>query len=827
MRSSRCLTRASRARRWKGCIPPPHSPRPVSTSAPAPEYTTSFPLHYQSNHNHNNHHYPPSRTLASDTETPPTAQEDRTYPTTEQLIDEDASFEQIHRSIWRGHLRGPSRSRESKRHLVPASNETCRRLEDARGPRPWRELDWNNERVWKKGLQRVRSGDWHYQSASAPIPQLLHYKTVDEVRLVWAEQDANTARGEWAPVLLSLLATDLRQACLFLQAVYPLSEPPLAALSDAIIHIYTALEGTHAPRYREHVAEHLCDAVIYLLREHPDAGRDLLRQQDIYMLQKQIPPRRLDELYDELREAGVELNSYTLMHVASSLARDPALKRKALEIMAVGLARLRSGAEGGHADQDVLRRRRWASVFTTILMSTRLSVTAARDVISPDEVWDFAVENGITPNTIQLTALVQSLCAIGRVDAAWQAFDMFSHGGNMRVDLKLSSTLLQGSKLSGSLPHILRALELIAETREVDAIVGNNILHLVLTLAMSDSARGKILSSFPLLLRVYSRMFRPEALEAMIPARLRDVVDLDAALEDVVLVPGFASSLEKLFKGWRGGLLEPTPATLEVMVLSWICSLKRGFKGPALIAFYGHYRAMLRERHPVAVEMVKTRNSVIHDMIIKEMSSSPANLRTALEVIADMLRDHEEPPGHHHHHHHHAAKGEKGAAAAAARLVEEAAADGKGKEVAAAATATATEDKAPAAAPAAADPVHPRPSSWTWNILLDAWMRHFKQDNVGRIVSLMKRHGVEPSLVTWNTILSRAAQRKNTQLAVRSAQEIREGGYEPNEWTVRAFSRLAEKEMFLTEMQGGKWMGGGLGHSGEEGEAGDRGKSDG
>src|SRR5690606_6544625 len=144
---------------------------------------------------------------------------------------------------------------------------------------------------------------------------------------------------------------------------------------------------------------------------------------------------------------------------------------------------------------------------------------------------------------------------------------------------------------------------------------------------------------------------------------------------------------EKLFAAQKGRLMEPTVATLEVMVLSWICSLKQGFKGPALIAFYGHYRGMLKQRHPVAVEIVETKNSIIHDMIIKGMGTSSTHLRSALEVIGDVLRDHEEPT--------HSSSRARG------RMSGEEA----GK----------------------AEPVHPRPTTWTWNILLGAWLQHFKQ----------------------------------------------------------------------------------------------------
>ncbi|KAL2110750.1 hypothetical protein VUR80DRAFT_732 [Thermomyces stellatus] len=532
-------------------------------------------------------------------------------------------------------------------------------------------------------------------------------------------------------------------------------------MTDSIRHICSSIWRASEPD-RSSGAEFLCDAVIHILREHPDRG-ELLRQRDVYRLQKLLPPGRLAELYDEMCRAGVYLHHYTLMQIATSLAKEPSLKRRALDILVVGLSRLKNEPEGERLDE--MRRGRWASVFTTILHTSyakvprNSSVPTRSDVPAPDEIWEVALENGLEPNEIQITALVDSLFAVGRGDAAWQVFDMFMEERKMPVPLKLASTLLHGSRMTGNLPHMQRALAILAETGEMDAVLGNDILHLVLRFALADST--KVFSSFRLMQRLYSRMFKSEALDALIPEKLRGVVDPDTSLEDMMLFPGFASHLEKLFAAQKGMLMEPTVATLEVMVLSWICSLKQGFKGPALIAFYGHYRGMLKQRHPVAVGIVEAKNSIIHDMIIKGMGTSSTHLRSALEVIGDMLRDHEEPTQ------------------PSGRVRGSASGEEARK----------------------AEPVHPRPTTWTWNILLGAWLQHFKQESVGRIISLMKKHGVEPTIVTWNTILSRAAARNNTHLAVEAARGIRDGGFEADEWTVNAFSRLRSKETFFYEMQ--------------------------
>jgi len=706
------------------------------------------------------------------------------------------SFQKYDRVLWRDFRpRRESLGPESKRQLNSPSNKQLAINEDSPKTRPQLSEIFLDEVDWKKGLHDVRSGNWYCLPGSLPTVSALTYcRTVEEARAVWENQDPEDARHAWAPVMLALLNDDLLQACRFLQASFPSLNPPLYALQDSIAFIYSSLKLSPATE-KEDVWNALADTIIFLLRNHPDA-RTMFERMDFHALQKRLCPKKLVELYRGLRAVQVQLTTYTLMHIASSLSRDPSLKRMSLEVMAEGLARTRDEP----AKTQELLRKRWSSVFTTILTYSRHSMVDA-EVVSPEEIWHFAIEHGIKPNAIQLTALVQGFCATGQVEAAWQAFDMYSERG-MPVDLKLLTALLQGSKLLGSVSYVIRAITLIAETGNVDGRVGNSILHLVLSMALRDP-NGPI-TSFPLMLRIYSRLFIREPLEAIIPKNLLgDVVREDNVLEDMVLDPAFTSTLDLLCPPGKAPSLEPTIATLEIMVLSWICSLRKEYKSPAIIAFYGHYRKLLQDWHPIATKIVKKRNTVIHDMIVKALTTSSGHLRLALDVVSDMLRD---APAH--------SKSVPTSDSSIISLPKRNSVSASGSSIIPLPTTSLSSSSSSSTNPDSDSststklykkkvpcpgPVHPVPSAWTWNILLDSWMRFNRQDTAGRIVNLMRQHGVEPTIVTWNTILSRAAGVGNIKLAVKSARKIRESGLEPNERTILAFSKLVEKEEFLRE----------------------------
>lgn len=683
-------------------------------------------------------------------------------PTQDYLYEQsDPKFlEELHRRIWgpRELALAQDPASEFEQDLDSPNNKTWEETTVLPELRPSHDLDGSCDAgcdaAWTRGWAEMQTGKLIHYSVSAHTAALFDCETADEALRIWVGQDAQTIEYGWIHPLLTLLSQDVRQACLFLHALCPLSDPPIAAMSDSIRRIRTVLEERREPRGSP-ATDLLCDTVIHILREHPRRDQ-LLTQRDIYSLLKLVSPNRLADLYYEVSHAGVFMHHWTLMTIASTLAEEPTLKRAALDVMVAGLA-LAKNRPDSKLMNDV-RHARWAGIFTTILHTKYtpgprlLLAPKNRDAIGPEEIWEIGLEHGLDPNPIQIGALVDSLFAVGRADAAWDAFDMYIGEKGMPVSMKLATVLLHGSRMTGRLPFIQRALGVVAETGEIDEILGTEILHLVISLAMADST--KIFSSFRLMQRLYSRMFRAEALDELIPEKLRGVVDPDSSLEDMLLFPGFADPLDKLFATQKGMLMDPPVSVLEAMVMSWVCSLKQGFKGPALIAFYGHYRGMLKLGHPIAVQIVQERNSIIHDMIIKGMGTSASHLRSALEVIGDMLHDNEEP-----------AQPSGGARAGMRR------------------------------------PVQQRPTKWTWNILLNSWLQHYRQESVGRIVDLMKKHGVEPTLVTWNTILAKAAQKNNTQLALGASREIRDGGFNPDEWTVSAFARLPDREMFLHEMQ--------------------------
>jgi pentatricopeptide repeat protein len=186
----------------------------------------------------------------------------------------------------------------------------------------------------------------------------------------------------------------------------------------------------------------------------------------------------------------------------------------------------------------------------------------------------------------------------------------------------------------------------------------------------------------------------------------------------------------------------------------------RGFQQPYdIIAFYSRFCTILRNGDPVAVRLVQEQGTLVHDIVIKALVERSGMLRVALDVIGDMLRD---------------------ATAAAARS----ATFSKGN---------ATNVTLP--------PLHPAPSVYTWSILLNGFLFHRQRQQAERIVYMMRAHGIEPNLVTWNTLVAGYARDQQVSKTVRALQKLEAAGYEADEFTIRAFSYLKNKEGALRKME--------------------------
>jgi hypothetical protein len=613
-----------------------------------------------------------------------------------------------------------------------------------------------------------------------PPERLAVFRTVDEARDAWESQPADWCNEAWGPVMYSLLMADLDRACMFLHASNFVSRPTWSHVEAVAGHVSGKLPMLAAEKRRA-VAGRLVDAMVSVLesRDHPSTAPTTwaIPLGNWYNILRDAETEQLARLHHAMEAGRLGLECIPCMVLASRLSEDPTRKKLALDIFEKAV-----GANDGAADARAAGRQAKIAqkILTKILMpvnggmsaatpSTRPGTEAPRSrgrelQITPDHLWDFSLRTAFPVNEIHVTALMQSLF-LGH-DGAWQAwrvFDTFT-GHGIPASRPMKAVLLEGSKNSGDRRFILRALSTMAsdpDEQPLTTLLRNNILHAFFTLSFTqksvrfeDHGRGvrpRVLWSYPIMLALYRKLFAVGPLLDIIPPSFEEFLSAPAEKHKVTALHGVPETLDALLRMHTDGPpMPPSQATLHIMIMSFLLSVRSDMRAGALLAFYGHFRSLLTARHPLALALVRNDASRVHDSIIKVLGNSIPSARASLDIISDMLHE----AGH-----------------------------------------------AREPASATARPPHPRPTKWTWNILLDSWLRKVSQDSAGSIVGMMRKHGVNPNLVTWNTIMMRAATERNTVLAVRAAQRIRETGFEPDAITMQAFSMLHDKEEFLALMQ--------------------------
>ena len=89
------------------------------------------------------------------------------------------------------------------------------------------------------------------------------------------------------------------------------------------------------------------------------------------------------------------------------------------------------------------------------------------------------------------------------------------------------------------------------------------------------------------------------------------------------------------------------------------------------------------------------------------------------------------------------------------------------------------------------------PSVYTWSIMLYNFFRHQRLDAAEKVVQLMQTNGLTPTRVTWTTLLQGYALMQDQRKVMKTLDEMKEAGFEHDEWTVRAMSHLENKKALL------------------------------
>ncbi|EOO03515.1 putative pentatricopeptide repeat protein [Phaeoacremonium minimum UCRPA7] len=337
---------------------------------------------------------------------------------------------------------------------------------------------------------------------------------------------------------------------------------------------------------------------------------------------------------------------------------------------------------------------------------------------------------------------------------------------NIEPDAHLYSIMLNGAKLCQDFGSIRRVADLAHSANVRDPIVWNDLLHSIFVSSLIEARKKnmkppRVLPVFGPMLRLYSRFFDTKPLEPLFLGDLKHMQDANAARWM------FNDKLKSFWDNFpaldANELLEPTSSTLGIMVLGFVRSLSKPYD---MIAFYSHFRKLVKDGNPVALRIIQEQGTLVHDIVIKALLERQGLLRVGLDVVSDMLKD-----------------------AATAAAVQQ--------SPPLMAAEHSPEPNVTSVSPAK----HPAPSVFTWSILLNGFMYHRLHHQGESILHLMRRHGISPNIVTWNTIAAGYARLQRVDRTVRALQRLESAGFEADDFTLRAFSYLKNKGRAIAQME--------------------------
>lgn len=205
------------------------------------------------------------------------------------------------------------------------------------------------------------------------------------------------------------------------------------------------------------------------------------------------------------------------------------------------------------------------------------------------------------------------------------------------------------------------------------------------------------------------------------------------------------------------------------MMRAYIRSLRHPYD---LLAYYQFFKSRLEDQSkdpslPSAKRLVKNQRSLIHDTLILAMTEHKELSRPALQIFGDMLKDQLQ------------------------RL----------KNASSDTTSKSNGHVEIGDGIVAAAPVHPAPTVLTFTILLRGLMNNRDRVLIEQVIQIMHENGVEPNLVTWNTLTSGYAAMQDVPKTVSTLQDMEAAGFKPNLYTFKAFGRLRNQTQALQMME--------------------------
>lgn len=664
------------------------------------------------------------------------------------------------------------------------------------GPSPV--ADSQREQSVVEDLGRPGPSVSYYSEVREELAELLALGDEDAIREEWGSRTREDRETSWPRFVLAALAFSPRSACLFLRATYDASVCPIHVVHDVVWFLIRR----PAVAQSDAAAQDLCDLVTFLLRHARQKGFQL-RQWDIFQIMSNVSSdEAVHLLYQQLVIYQHPLHHFTRLQFAKRFGETAVFKPTAFEILEFLVQSKELDVNSPHA----------AALCTTILTPSKRALEEAFEpgrFIEGTEMSEMTtkyserlLQLGFNPNLITYSVLIRDLIQRKEVQTALDVHKIMA-SQELKPDALLYSFLLNGAKTSHSwLPmHMLVQQAFLDEIK--DPVVWNELLHTVFMAYLGEMRRQRGrrkpgMPAFHPMLKLYANIFKPDLLRKFIPADVDYLVKADLHVSNLWQCEKQAFLLAYRTPSWSSrGLLDPGYDTLTLVILGYINSLSNP---QSILDFYLHFRQLLDRGDRDARDLVAKSETRVYDYVLRALLQWREHLGTCVGIVSDMLKLSGQSP----------VSEQSMQSIASLRLSSRAA---------------ATADDVSPGPPADDLPLeklslltdlpitnpseepkksfrHPPPSIHTWSILINGLMFHREADRAERVMEIMQENGVQPSLVTYNTLIAGYANAQNVRKTVKTLQRLEGAGLESDDFTFKAWAYLTDKESALELMEG-------------------------
>jgi pentatricopeptide repeat protein len=632
--------------------------------------------------------------------------------------------------------------------------------------------DWDHKfyTVWKY-LERTKRKRLPYRSTR--LDTLLRFETVEEMRSWWLAIPKAKRETGWPVLMLAAMTYHPGRVAQMLEATLDPSVTPSWAVADVFCFITKWSSTLPHDRQREQQAA-LPGLLLHLLGNSPPRHFQL-QQWVLGRILSVCEPGSAAEIWKALRQYEHSLHWNTKLKLASIIAKDGKGRLAALQLFEEVL-------KGGGVDINDHRCAALASTLFTPPPRTRGggrgSPVEAQLVA---EAFERIVGIGVSLNVVTYTAMIRTLCLTDQLNTAWKVYDIMRDQGT-EMDPHVFSILLNGAKRAGCLDSTIRVIEDASADALRTPHVWTDLIDTILKTATEEtrsrSPEGPVaIPAFYSMLLVYAKFFKLEPLQRLIPLDLGNYLaegDRDSRSDDWQWKAKLGLLIDELPAFPPNELAEPDVQALGLMLIGYV----RSFAAASpVMSFYSHFRNLLRNRDPVAIALVG-HSTLPYDTIIEALTYHVGMLRVVIDITNDMLQNATD-----------SAAALKGLAA------------GADQENNADATPTATVHTHNPETSTNAPFYHPPPSVYTWSILVNAFIQQRRPYRAARLLDIMRTHGVEPNLVTYNMLISGFARVQDAGAVLRALQRVDEKGHHPDSFTFRGLAKLADPEPALAHLE--------------------------